>query len=172
MKHLNDIATNIRWIVNISKYQIDIKVQYALLCEFYNSFKGSNPGLIYIYIHILLLRNKYSLFTLSQNNPACNIVSFNQVQVRLWYNFSQSTSWITRDSNHIMMTSSNGNIFRVAGSLCGEFTGPRWIPYSKASDTELWCFLWSSLNKRLSKYSWGWWLRRHRAHYDVILMFF
>ena len=41
-----------------------------------------------------------------------------------------------------MMTSSNGNIFRVTGHLCGEFTGPRWIPHTKASDAELWCFLW------------------------------
>ena len=43
-----------------------------------------------------------------------------------------------------MMTSSNGNIFRVTGHLCGEFTGPRWIPRTKASDTELWCFLWTT----------------------------
>ena len=42
----------------------------------------------------------------------------------------------------IMMTSSNGNIFRVSGLLCGEFTGHRWIPHTKASDAELWCFLW------------------------------
>ena len=42
-----------------------------------------------------------------------------------------------------MMTSSNGNIFRVTGPLCGEFTGHRWIPRIKASDAELWCFLWS-----------------------------
>ena len=28
--------------------------------------------------------------------------------------------------------------------LCGEFAGHRWIPHTKASDTELWCFLWSS----------------------------
>ena len=28
--------------------------------------------------------------------------------------------------------------------LCGEFTGPRWIPRTKASDAELWCFLWSA----------------------------
>ena len=33
-----------------------------------------------------------------------------------------------------MMTSSNGNIFRVTGYLCGEFTGGRWIPRTKASD--------------------------------------
>ena len=44
-----------------------------------------------------------------------------------------------------MMTSSNGNIFRVTGHLCGEFTGPRWILRTKASDTELWCFLWSAI---------------------------
>ena len=43
-----------------------------------------------------------------------------------------------------MMKSSNGNICRVTGHLCGEFTGPRWIPRTKASDTELWCFLWSA----------------------------
>ena len=43
-----------------------------------------------------------------------------------------------------LMTSSNGNIFRVTGHLCGEFTGPRWIPRSNASDAELWCFLWSA----------------------------
>ena len=31
--------------------------------------------------------------------------------------------------------------FRVTGHLCGEFTGHRWIPRTKASDAELWCFL-------------------------------
>ena len=44
----------------------------------------------------------------------------------------------------VMMTSSNGNILRVTGHLCGEFTGHRWIPRSKASDAELWYFLWSA----------------------------
>ena len=44
----------------------------------------------------------------------------------------------------LMMTSSNGNIFRVTGHLCREFTGHRWIPRTKASDSELWCFLWST----------------------------
>ena len=41
-----------------------------------------------------------------------------------------------------MMTSSNGNISRVTGHLCGEFTGHRWIPRTEASDADLWCFLW------------------------------
>ena len=43
-----------------------------------------------------------------------------------------------------MMTSSNGYNFRVSGPLCGKFTGHRWIPITKASDAELWCFLWSA----------------------------
>ena len=51
-------------------------------------------------------------------------------------------SWVWLMSVHIM-TSSNGNIFRVTGPLCEEFTGHRWIPLTKASDAELWCFLWS-----------------------------
>ena len=45
---------------------------------------------------------------------------------------------------HTVMASSNGNIFRVTDPLCGEVTGPRWIPHTKASDAELWCFLWSA----------------------------
>ena len=34
-----------------------------------------------------------------------------------------------------MMTSSNGNIFRVTDPLCREFTGDRWIPLTKASSS-------------------------------------
>ena len=41
--------------------------------------------------------------------------------------------------------------------LCGEFTGDRWILRTKASDSELWCFLWSAPNIWLSKQWWGWW---------------
>ena len=43
-----------------------------------------------------------------------------------------------------MLASSNGNIFHITGPLCGEFTGDQWIPLTKASDAELWCFLWSA----------------------------
>ena len=42
-----------------------------------------------------------------------------------------------------MMTSSNGDNFRVTGPLWEESTGNRWIPLTEASDAELWCFLWS-----------------------------
>ena len=56
-----------------------------------------------------------------------------------------------------MMTSSNGNIFRVTGHLCGEFTGHRWIPRTKPVTRSFDVFFDLSLNKRLSKQSWGWW---------------
>ena len=66
------------------------------------------------------------------------------------------------------MMSSNGNIFRVTGHLCGAFTGNRWIPLTKASDAELWCFLWW-INGWVNNREAGD-LRRHRAHYDVAVM--
>ena len=70
------------------------------------------------------------------------------------------------------MTSSNGNIFRVTGPLCGEFTGHRWIPRTKVSDAELWYFLWSVpwINGWVNNREAGD-LRRHRANYDVIVMY-
>ena len=46
--------------------------------------------------------------------------------------------------DNTMVTSSNGNIFRVTDPFWGEFTSHRWIPLTKASDVELWCFLWSA----------------------------
>ena len=71
-----------------------------------------------------------------------------------------------------MMTSSNGDIFRVTGPLCGEFTGHRWIHRTKASDTELWSMfslIWVWINAWVNNREAGN-VRRHRAHYDVIAM--
>ena len=69
------------------------------------------------------------------------------------------------------MTLTNVNIPNVTGPLCGKFTGHRWNPHKKASDAELWYLLWSvpringSVNDREAGD-----LRRHRDHYDVIVM--
>ena len=56
------------------------------------------------------------------------------------------------------MTSSNGNMFRVTGRLCGNspVTGefPTLRPVTRSFD----CFFNVHLDKRLSKQSWGWWL--------------
>ena len=46
-----------------------------------------------------------------------------------------------------MMTSSSGNIFRVTGPLCGEFSGHRGFDV----------FFDLRLHKQLNKQLWGWW---------------
>ena len=67
------------------------------------------------------------------------------------------------------MTSSNGNIFRVTGPLCGEFTGPGEFLAQRPVTRSFDVFFDLRLNKRLSKQPWGWWfetpawsLWRHR----------
>ena len=73
------------------------------------------------------------------------------------------------------MTSSNGNITRVTGPLCGKFTGHRWIPSQRLLFVLLfvqwrralmfsWICAWTNgqVNNRDADN-----LRRHRAHYDV-----
>ena len=56
-----------------------------------------------------------------------------------------------------MMTSSNGNIFRVTGHLCGEFTGPGEFPTQRPVTRRFDVYFDLRLNKRLCKQSWGWW---------------
>ena len=53
----------------------------------------------------------------------------------------QRYHWLMMKINTIMVTSSNGNICRVTGPLCGECTGQWWIPRTKASNAALWCSL-------------------------------
>ena len=62
-----------------------------------------------------------------------------------------------------MMASSNGNFFRVTGHLCGEFTGLRWIPRTKACDAQLWINDWVNNGEAGD-------LRRYHAHYVAIVM--
>ena len=89
-------------------------------------------------------------------DPICNVAaifcSVTYINIRGWKTiFTILHHTMVRESllrvmqlcTH-MMTSSNGNNFRVTGPLCGEFTSHRWIPLTKASDAELWCCLWSA----------------------------
>ena len=68
-----------------------------------------------------------------------------------------------------MIRSSNGNIFRVTGHLCGEFTAPGEFLAQRPVTRSFHIFCDLRLNKRLGKQSWGWWfetlshpLWRHR----------
>ena len=68
------------------------------------------------------------------------------------------------------MTSSNGNIFRFNGLLCGEFTDHRWFPHNGQWRGALmfplictWIKAWVNNHEAGD-------LRLHCAHYDVIVM--
>ena len=65
----------------------------------------------------------------------------------------------------LMMTLSNGNIFRVTGPLCGEFTGNkgRWRGALMFLLICIWINVWAN-NRDAGD------LRHHHAHYDVTVM--
>ena len=74
------------------------------------------------------------------------------------------------------MTSSNGNIFRVTGHLCGEFTGPGEFPTQRPVTRSFDVYFDLRLNKRLCKQSWGWWFQtllcplwRHSNVWTILL---
>ena len=70
-----------------------------------------------------------------------------------------------------MMTSSNGNIFRVTGPLEGKSTGHRCILLTKGTGAKLWCFPWSAPEQTVQANTGDAGdLRRHRTHYDVTVM--
>ena len=77
---------------------------------------------------------------------------------------------IDKHENNTRKSISNGNIFRVTGLLCGEFTGPGEFPTQRPVTRNIDVFF----DLRLIN---GWVynreagdLRRHRGHYDVSVM--
>ena len=69
----------------------------------------------------------------------------NRVLPHLLAMLEQPTSWHLQCFGllHVIYFSSQDDVINWK-HLCGEFTGHRWIPLTKASDTELWCFVWSA----------------------------
>ena len=106
--------------------------------------------------NINLVYQPVSKFCTAHGNNISNEIS-GDLWLRLfsqgYHTFEQPPGF---NKQMVMMTSSNGNFFRVTGPLRGEFTGHRWIPLTKASDAELWIFLWSSNVENVSI----WW-RHH-----------
>ena len=95
-------------------------------------------------------------------------------QIR-WILYPQTMLLVNHSPTISMMTSSNGNIFRVTGHLCGEFTGPGEFPTQRPVTRSFDVFFDLRLNKRLSKQPRGWWfetpscsLWRHRNAYNII----
>ena len=91
-----------------------------------------------------------------------HILLLNQQPICLWFETSRryvhvSVTVMMFQDWYCMMTSSNGNVLRVTGHLCGEFTGPGEFPAQRPVTRSFGVFSDLRLNKRLSKQSWGWW---------------
>ena len=85
--------------------------------------------------------------------------------------------WVCCELRMHMMTSSNGSIFRVTDPLCGEFTGHRWIHWSPMNSPHKDQWRRALVFSLICAWINGWVnnreagdLRRHRVHYDVIVM--
>ena len=85
----------------------------------------------------------------------CDVISLGETDP--WSSKISATGLSPQNTRAIMMTSSNGNIFRVTGPLCGEFTGPGEFPTQRPVTRSFDVFFDLRLNKPLSKQSWGWW---------------
>ena len=102
---------------------------------------------------------------------ACNTTLSRRLRYnRLLHSPSLVAIWLWMAPNSGMVLHDNvikGNIFRVNGPFWGGSISHRWIPLTKTNDGELWCFRWSVPEAN----SWDAGdLRRHRAHYNVIVM--
>ena len=89
-------------------------------------------------VTVEILWKNYFQFNYEFDYPIIKFCTYHRC---FWHGQNCVMIWHHGDS---AMTSSNGNIFHVTGHLCGEFTGHRWILRTKASDAELWSFLWSA----------------------------
>ena len=74
-----------------------------------------------------------------------------------------------RYNDQHMMMSSNGNIFRVTGHLCGEFTGPEFPTQRPVTRALMFSLICARINFWVNNREAGD-LRRHRAQFDVIVM--
>ena len=130
------------------------------------------------YIH---LKIPEPIWQISHNAQFCNkMCTYVHISVTKWctLGYEHGALWDLGNSTIRVpprhMTSSNGNIYRVTGHLCGEFTGDRWIPAHRPVTQSFDVFFGLHLTKPLSKQLWGWWfetppflLWRHRTYWSA-----
>ena len=113
-----------------------------------------------------------------QRKPVC--VSWEVWLLRSWlsHKYTKDSTQITRPRTrcHVGIESNHDDVikwkhFPRYWPFVREVTGHRWIPRTKASDAELWCFLkiYALINGWVNNREAGD-LRRHVAHYDVTVV--
>ena len=107
-----------------------------------------------LYAHLSSLAWQATIESALYQSPLINTWIMSSLILQSWASFTDTRFTVCWS----MMTSSNGNIFRVTGPLCGEFTGPGEFPTQRTVTRSFDVFFDLRLNKWLSKQPWGWWL--------------
>ena len=132
------------------------------LFRYFASIEIGHKWPLYVFGHLLCY----------QGCSADDISSYSSFASLMARFHTNTQTYSSSRTMHNTMASSNGNIFRTTGHLCGEFTGPRWIPrkgqWREALVFSLIC-VW--INDWVNNREAGD-LRCYRAHYDVIVMTF
>ena len=133
------------YIENLKYFNCTIFLQVILMhyIERLNQISAFTEASLILVINV----HQWTMWCPRQWGSDCSTI----IEYDMWLDGKSRLCWgslhpIQRQT-HIclcMMTSSNGNILRVTGLLCGEFIADRRIPRIKANDAELWCFLWSA----------------------------
>ena len=128
--HINHIELHTFVTTRYSFHQFErTRYSHRIHDEYHDEIEPHyTPGLIPQQCHfsVLLFAEACQIYSQLNENMGHKTITFDRRKLR----------------RHNMMTSSNGNIFRVTGPLCGVFTGHRRIPLKRASGAEFWCFLW------------------------------
>ena len=113
---------------------------------------GTNFGEILIKIHIFSFKKRHLKTSSAKRRPFClglNVLTL-QRDFRCIYSPGATVVTFSAVCEHDDVIKRKHFprywpfVRGIHRGLCGEFTGPRWIPRTKASDAELWCFLWSA----------------------------
>ena len=133
--------TQARYIYVLIQRLLEIIIQFnKWLVDFYSNFFIDSDGDCIAYSYMLSSRHLYSG---RYSYPAV-----------IW--LLSRPGFYRKGWAQNMMASSNWNIFRVTGPLCGEFTGPGEFPAQRPVTRGFDVFFDLRLNKRLSKQPRGW----------------
>ena len=107
------------------------------------------PGLIVLKI---CKKNMVDIYIYIERDTALKIRGPRMYTPCLLHGRNESMANIIIATRHgYMMPPSNGNILRVTGPFCWEFTGHRWIPSPRSVTWSFAVFFDLRLNKRLSR---------------------
>ena len=119
-----------------------------------STFHQLQPGLI------IIRTNTSWYFIYHHNGGDRKKVRLQQVIIIYIYIGARNINFAFEQALYIlicMMTSSNGNISRFTGHVCGEFNGPGEFPTQRPVTRSFDVYFDLRPNKRLSKQSRGWW---------------